>query len=91
MHLLMRILAIALRMVPGHATSSSLSAMSLTSENRGKRGQEEFVVAYPDKYGKISNRYIYHMQKVSIAVIQVTHLKPNLKKCHIRWMQHHKL
>ena len=48
----MRILAIALSMVPGHATSSSLSFMSLTLENRDIRGQQDLLlVACPDKYG----------------------------------------
>ena len=48
----MRILAIALSMVPGHATSSSLSSMSLTLENRNIRGQQDLLlVACPDKYG----------------------------------------
>ena len=41
------------------------------------------IIACPDKTSQIMEGYqteIYHMQKVSIAVIQVTHLKPNLKK-----------
>ena len=41
------------------------------------------IIACPDKTSQIMEGYqteIYHMQKVSIAVIKVTHLKPNLKK-----------
>ena len=69
----MRILAIALSMVPGHATSSSLSSMSLTSENRDIRGQQDLLLVacqtstemtnFPD-HGRMATRNLPHAESL---------------------------